>query len=270
MSNRGEKSNRAPLGNGRRASRHRPPASESGSPGHRTRGGAHPRALPRHGSRSRQRDHVAPAAAPAHRAKEPIYLMTARSTYTVYVPVSARYTVRSCKLHLKFSNSTRPAQRALDPAASSMTRRSPSITSRGTSPTTSSTSSSREIPRERLEQLQFIVSQHYTLECEDPSAPELWTQIYPDESLSRGVVTWANIYPKLSLLKWLIDKNLWEPLPVQHLHARLRGRQLHALAALLGLRRHTGRRVESRYRPLKVNTGSALHRRHGQHRHRPR
>ncbi|HEY8903570.1 MAG TPA: cellulose biosynthesis cyclic di-GMP-binding regulatory protein BcsB, partial [Chthoniobacterales bacterium] len=38
-------------------------------------------------------------------AKEPMYLMTARSIYTVYVPFSARYRPRSCKLHLCFTNS---------------------------------------------------------------------------------------------------------------------------------------------------------------------
>jgi hypothetical protein len=143
-------------------------------------------------------------------AKEPMYLMTARSIYTVYVPFSARYRPRSCKLHLCFTNSIallseRSTLRVIlnDKVVAQyyLTRNQPDHVV------------DIEIPIKDLQvgsnQLQFIASQHYTLECEDPAAPELWTQILPDDSYFEAVVSLNNIYPKLSLLRNMIDPNLW-------------------------------------------------------------
>ncbi|MGH8046818.1 MAG: cellulose biosynthesis cyclic di-GMP-binding regulatory protein BcsB, partial [Chthoniobacterales bacterium] len=145
-------------------------------------------------------------------AKEPVYLMTAQSTYTMFVPVSPRYKIQSCKLHLKFTNSIallseRSVMRVvLDDktiAQYYLTRNAPDHTV------------DLEVPVKDLQpgsrQLQFIVAQHYTLECEDPKAPELWTQIFPDESYFEAVVSWNDVYPKLSLLRDLIDQKLWNP-----------------------------------------------------------
>lgn len=144
--------------------------------------------------------------------KEPIYLMTSQSTYTMFVPVSPRYKFQSCKLHLKFTSSIallseRSVLRVvLDEktiAQYYLTRNNPDQTV------------DIEIPVKYLEpgsrQLQFIVAQHYTLECEDPKAPELWTQIFPDDSYFEAVVSWNNVYPKLSLVRDMIDQKLWNP-----------------------------------------------------------
>ncbi|HEY8899557.1 MAG TPA: cellulose biosynthesis cyclic di-GMP-binding regulatory protein BcsB [Chthoniobacterales bacterium] len=144
-------------------------------------------------------------------AKEPIYLMTAQSIRTLFVPLSPRYNVKSCKLRLSFTNSIallseRSTLRVVlnDKVVAQfyLSRNNPDQTV------------DIELPVKYLEwgsnQLQFVVSQHYTLECEDPSAPELWTQIFPDESYLEAIVTWNKIYPKLSLLKDLIDQKLWE------------------------------------------------------------
>lgn len=145
-------------------------------------------------------------------AVEPIYLQTAESTFTVFVPLSPRYNVRSCKMRLAFTNSI-----ALLTERSTLrvvlnnriigqfylSREQPNRVVE------------LEIPLNFLEvgsnQLQFIVAQHYTLECEDPGSPELFTQILPDESYLEAVVTWNDVYPKLSLLRDLIDQKLWEP-----------------------------------------------------------
>jgi len=192
-------------------------------------------------------------------AKEPIYLMTARSTYTVYVPVSARYTVRSCKLHLKFTNSIallseRSTLRVVindkTVAQYYLTRNEPDHIV------------DLELPVKYLEngpnQLQFIVSQHYTLECEDPAAPELWTQIFPDESYVEAVVTWANIYPKLSLLQWLIDKNLWEPYQFNICMPGAAAGNYTPSQLSWGSIVSQGVALNLDYRPFKVNTGAAL------------
>jgi hypothetical protein len=192
-------------------------------------------------------------------AKEPIYLMTARSVYTVYAPLSARYNVRSCKLHLKFTNSIallseRSTLRVVlnDKVVAQyyLTRNEPDHIV------------DIELPVKDLKngpnQLQFIAAQHYTLECEDPAAPELWTQIFPDESYLEAVVTWANVYPKLSLLQWLIDKNLWEPYafnvcmpggsPGNYSPSELSWGSIVTQGVALNLD----------YRPLRVNTASNL------------
>ncbi len=145
-------------------------------------------------------------------AKEPMYLMTAQSIRTVFVPLSPRYNVRSCKLRLKFTSSIallseRSTLRVVinDKVIAQfyLTRNNPDQTV------------DVEIPVKYLaagsNQLQFAVAQHYTLECEDPAAPELWTQILPDESYLEAVITWNKIYPKLSLLRDMIDQKLWEP-----------------------------------------------------------
>jgi len=145
-------------------------------------------------------------------AKEPIYLPNASSSYQIFVPLSPRYDLRSCKLHLVFANSIALLsersvlrvvlnQRVI--AQYYLTRDQPNH------------SVDIEVPVKYMEagsnELQFVVAQHYTLECEDPGAPELWTQIFPDESYFEAVVSWRDVYPKLSLLRDLIDQKLWDP-----------------------------------------------------------
>lgn len=145
-------------------------------------------------------------------AKEPIYLMMAQSIRTIFVPLSPRYNVKSMKLRLRFVNSIallseRSTLRVVvnDRVVAQyyLTRNQPDHTV------------DIEIPVEYLQvgsnQVQFAVAQHYTLECEDPASPELWTQILPDESYFEAIVTWNALYPKLSLLKDIIDEKLWEP-----------------------------------------------------------
>lgn len=145
-------------------------------------------------------------------AREPIYLQTAESTYTVFVPLSPRYNVRSAKLRLAFTNSIAllTERSVLRVVLNNriigqfyLSREQPNRVVE------------LELPINFLDEgtneLQFIVAQHYTLECEDPGAPELYTQVLPDESYIEATVTWNDIYPKLSLLRDLIDQKLWEP-----------------------------------------------------------
>lgn len=145
-------------------------------------------------------------------ALEPIYLQTAESTYTVFVPLSPRYDVKSCKLRLAFTNSIAllTERSVLRVVLNNriigqfyLSREQPNRVVE------------LEIPTNFLQvgsnELQFIAAQHYTLECEDPGAPELYTQIMPDESYLEAVVTWKDVYPRLSLLRDFIDRKLWEP-----------------------------------------------------------
>ncbi|MEI9896943.1 MAG: cellulose biosynthesis cyclic di-GMP-binding regulatory protein BcsB [Chthoniobacter sp.] len=193
-------------------------------------------------------------------AKDPIYLMTAQSTYTVFMPVSPRYNVRSCKLHLRFTNSIallseRSTLRVVlnDKVIAQyyLSRDEPDHTV------------DMEIPVKYLDphfsnQLQFIVAQHYTLECEDPAAPELWTEILPDESYFEAVVTWNNIYPKLSLLRDLIDQKLWNTYQFNICFPGAVGGSLSPNQLSWGSIVTQGAALNLNYRPLSVNTGASL------------
>lgn len=145
-------------------------------------------------------------------ATEPIYLQTAESTYTVFVPLSPRYNVRSCKMRLAFTNSI---ALLTERSVLRVVLNNRIIGQFYLSRDQPNRVVELEIPLNFLEvgsnQLQFIVAQHYTLECEDPGAPELYTQILPDESYLEAVVTWNDVYPKLSLLRDMIDQKLWDP-----------------------------------------------------------
>jgi len=145
-------------------------------------------------------------------ATEPIYLQTAESTFTVFVPLSPRYNVRSCKMRLAFTNSI---ALLTERSVLRVVLNNRIIGQFYLSRDQPNRVVELEVPLNFLEvgsnQLQFIVAQHYTLECEDPGAPELFTQILPDESYLEAVVTWNDVYPKLSLLRDMIDQKLWEP-----------------------------------------------------------
>lgn len=192
-------------------------------------------------------------------AKEPIYLMNAQSTYTVFVPVSPRYNIRSAKLRLRFTNSIallseRSTLRVVlnDKVIGQfyLTRNQPDHTV------------DIEIPAKYLEpgsaQLQFVVAQHYTLECEDPSAPELWTQILPDESYIEAVVTWNRIYPNLKYLRDLIDEKLWEPYGFNVCFPNTTSSGVSPSQLAWGSIVTQGVALNLTYRPLRVSTGNAL------------
>jgi hypothetical protein len=57
--------------------------------------------------------------------------------------------------------------------------------------------------------LRFIVAQHYTVKCEDPSAPELWTQINTDTSTLSFEGNPRILPPNLSQLGKLFDPKKW-------------------------------------------------------------
>lgn len=192
-------------------------------------------------------------------ATEPIYLVTAASTYTVFVPISPRYNIKTCKMRLRFTNSIallseRSTLRVVlnDRVIAQyyLTRNAPDHTV------------DFELPVEYLKwgpnQLQFIVAQHYTLECEDPAAPELWTQILPDESYLEAVVTWNPIYPKLSLLRDLIDSKLWNTYAYHICFPNTASGGLNPSQLSWGSIVAQGAGLNLEYRPSAISTGSSL------------
>jgi len=63
--------------------------------------------------------------------------------------------------------------------------------------------------RPGFREIGFRASQHYTNECEDPSAPELYSQVDADHSNLRLKVSRRPITPSLARLADIFDRRLW-------------------------------------------------------------
>jgi len=142
--------------------------------------------------------------------EEPIMLRNARSIYTLFVPIPARYEMDSCKLRLRYTNSI-----SLLPERSQITIlvNDRVVHQEALLPDKPNNILEIDIPTEILEpgfaRLQFQVAQHYTLECEDPAAPELFTSIDPDNSMLIAEMVPRDITTRLSRLHDYIDEKLW-------------------------------------------------------------
>ncbi len=142
----------------------------------------------------------------------PILMRNASSTYTVFVPQSARFQPKNYSLRLKFTNSIalltersvlRVVLNDIIVAQFYLDRNKPF------------NEADIEVPLALVKigfnRLQFIVAQHYTYKCEDPSAPELYTEIDPDRSYLEQTGEWKAIPERLSYIRWWIDEKLWVP-----------------------------------------------------------
>jgi len=142
----------------------------------------------------------------------PIMLRNATSTYTVFVPQSARFQPRSYGLRLKFTNSIallsersvlRVVMNDVIVAQYYLDRTKPMNDVEVELPL--------NLVKTGFNRMQFIVAQHYTYKCEDPSAPELYTEINPDQSYLTTTGEWKPVPERLSFLRWWVDEKLWTP-----------------------------------------------------------
>lgn len=142
----------------------------------------------------------------------PIMLRNASSVYTVFVPQSARFKSKTYNLRLKFTNSIalltersvlRVVMNDIIVGQFYLDRANPF------------NEVDLEVPMSLVQtgfnRLQFIVAQHYTYKCEDPSAPELYTEIDPDQSYLTTTGEWQAVPERLSFLRWWVDEKLWVP-----------------------------------------------------------
>lgn len=139
-------------------------------------------------------------------------LQNASSVYTVFVPKSARFEMKSCTLHLEFTNSIalltersvlRVVLNDVIVAQYYLDRNKPFSAADIAIPLS--------LMKTGFNRLQFFVAQHYTYKCEDPSAPELYTEINPDTSYLAATGEWKAVPERLSYLRWWIDEKLWVP-----------------------------------------------------------
>ena len=142
---------------------------------------------------------------------EPMYLRSAAGEGQVLIPVSARMKINSLNLHLEFTNSI-----SLLPERSQLVVSIDDVVVKQfpLRPAPATVIEDIALPVNLLtpgyRRLKFRVAQHYTLECENPAAPELWTQIDTARSrltLRGGMQPLST--PTLARLGDLVDEKLW-------------------------------------------------------------
>ncbi len=141
---------------------------------------------------------------------KPIDLRNATSEYALSLPISPRMDIQAVTLYLHASNSIS----LLAPRSQLVVRLGGTVVAQ--IPLDSrlpQISAVIRIPAALIKpgynRLSFATAQHYTNECEDPSAPELWTQIDTARSWIAVDGKLRNWAPKLSDLGKLFDPKIW-------------------------------------------------------------
>ena len=141
----------------------------------------------------------------------PLELRHSEAQHTLFLPLAKRMRVKSAVLHLEFTNSTA----LLEQRSQLRVRLNEQVIAQTPlRPRQPEATLDIRLPVNLLKadynRLQFQVAQHYTLECEDPTAPELWTQIDPTASTISLETELTPLTPRLSELEDLFDRKQWE------------------------------------------------------------
>lgn len=143
---------------------------------------------------------------------EPIDLRNAQNEYQLSLPIASRMDIRKATLHLVANNS----MSLLAPRSQLVIRLDGVVVGQiPLDPKLPQIQATIGLPADLLKpgyrRLTFAVAQHYTNECEDPSAAELWTQIDSARSwieLQGGLRGWR---PTLAQLPDVFDPKVWGP-----------------------------------------------------------
>ena len=142
-------------------------------------------------------------------AGQPIRLRYTSDEFTLYVPVSPRSKVKSALLHLQLTNSISLLRERSQLAVRLNGRVLAQVP---LNPAQPESSIDVRLPVAVLKpgynQLVFSVAQHYTFRCEDPSAPELWTEIDTLASTLTFDSDLVALQPRLSDMARLFDPKL--------------------------------------------------------------
>ncbi len=138
-----------------------------------------------------------------------VILRSAQSEFSFGVPLSARMLVEEATLELQYTNSISLVPRSqltvslndVVIAQVSLRARSPEGRIRVRLPST--------LLNSGYNKLTLGVAQHYTDSCEDPSSPELWTQINTEKSIITFKAKTKPLDFRLNSLPDLIDRKLW-------------------------------------------------------------
>ncbi|MBI2293501.1 MAG: cellulose biosynthesis cyclic di-GMP-binding regulatory protein BcsB [Betaproteobacteria bacterium] len=141
---------------------------------------------------------------------QPIKLRYLNDEFTVFVPIAERLKVNSALLHLQLTNSISLLKERSQLAVRLNGRVMAQIT---LNPQTPESRVDIRLPGEVLKpgynRLTFTVAQHYTYKCEDPTAPELWTDIDTVASTLTLNADLLPLAPRLSGMNTLFDAKLW-------------------------------------------------------------
>lgn len=141
----------------------------------------------------------------------PLRLAGERASTSISLPLSAREQVESATLHLVVTNSV---SLLADRSQLAVRVNGTTIAQLALSPKQPETTADIRIPPELLRAgyntLAFAAAQHSTENCEDPHAPELWTEVDTSASTLRMQTTLMSLAnPRLSDLDDLIDPKQW-------------------------------------------------------------
>jgi hypothetical protein len=141
----------------------------------------------------------------------PLRLAGERASTSISLPLSAREKVASATLHLVVTNSV---SLLTDRSQLAVRVNGTTIAQLALSPKQPETTADIRIPPELLHPgyntLAFAAAQHSTENCEDPNAPELWTEVDTSASTLRMQTTLLPLVnPRLSDLDDLIDPTQW-------------------------------------------------------------
>jgi hypothetical protein len=147
---------------------------------------------------------------------EPIRLKNAISLYDIFLPIANRLDIKSIKFHLELQNSISLLK---DRSSLSVLVNDKVIAQLPLNPNLPEISTDILIPTYLLKvgynRLTFRAQQHYTLKCEDPAAPELWTEIDTIRSYFIIESLPKTLPPKLSMLKEIFDPKIFVKKPIQ-------------------------------------------------------
>lgn len=142
----------------------------------------------------------------------PLRLANADAELRLSVPVSPRMRIKEMVLHLEATNST-ALRRERSRLAIALNGRT--LAQLTLHPDRPEITADIRIPPTLLKngynELAFRVAQHYTLNCENPAAPELWTEIDSVHSTLTWKGNWRRPPLTLSRLGDVFDARLWKP-----------------------------------------------------------
>lgn len=140
----------------------------------------------------------------------PIRSHGSEETTEVALPVPSRMEISGATLRLRFTNSIALINRSQlvvslnghNIAQFPLRGQQPEATARVELPA--------QLLRPGYNTLRFSTALHYAMECEDPTAPELWVEIDPHESTMELAASPQKLNPTLADLENLFDRRQWD------------------------------------------------------------
>lgn len=188
--------------------------------------------------------------------EETVALNGAADEYRLSIPYTSRIRIRDAVLDLRWTNSISLLE------GRSQIKVSLNGEALGQAPLKPSEPEGRlqvNLPAEQFREgyndLLFKVSQHYATECEDPTAPELWTEIDPVESKLRIDYELAQVRPSLAEIEHLVSPmGTVGGYPLTVLYRQ--GDEVGGRLTEIGARVAAGMALRLKYVPMAVNAAS--------------